>query len=156
MYRQSARRRVRKRKCRNQNNRMKFGVYFGIILLAVFLGFLTARFAVGPIIGYDADESPAKIAEGSAESEEKKTSGDSLQKSGYALQFGAFSSEGAARELSESLKRQGVQTEIVKIENMYKVISPVTASKEEALHALNALPEMDAEDVFITSFSESS
>ena len=40
---------------------MKMGMFVGIILLAVVLGFLTARFVIGPIIGYNADESPVKL-----------------------------------------------------------------------------------------------
>ena len=40
-------------------------------------------------------------------------------KDGYALQFGAFSTKEAAEELAEALKSQGIDTEIVRVENMY-------------------------------------
>ncbi len=168
MYRQPGRRRVRKRKSRNQNNRVKFTVFLGIIVLAVFLGFLTARFVVGALIGYDASESPAKIAgetqkketdsekdskDEKNDAEESEASADLVLKDGYALQFGAFSTKEAAEELAEALKSQGIDTEIVRVENMYKVISPVVDTKEKALDALNELPELEVEDVFITSFS---
>ena len=55
------RRKIRKRKTKSENSRMKMGMFVGIILLAVVLGFLTARFVIGPIIGYNADESPVKL-----------------------------------------------------------------------------------------------
>ena len=55
------RRKIRKRKAKSENSRMKMGMFVGIILLAVVLGFLTARFVIGPIIGYNADESPVKL-----------------------------------------------------------------------------------------------
>lgn len=55
------RRKVRKRKSKSENSRVKISVFLGIILLAVLLGFLTARFVIGPIIGYNADESPVQL-----------------------------------------------------------------------------------------------
>jgi len=39
------------------------------------------------------------------------------------------------------------------VENMYKVISPVVDTRQEALDALEALSAADVEDVFIASFS---
>ncbi len=160
MNSQPGRRRVKKRKSRNQNNRVKFRGFLGIIILAVFLGFLTARYVVGPLIGYDAGESPAKISgeeeeknSSEPEKEEKEASADLILKDGYALQFGAFSTEEAAEELAESLRSQGIDTKIVKVENMYKVISPVVDTRQEALDALESLSAADVEDVFIASFS---
>lgn len=149
MNRQSVRRKVRKRKSTGQNSRMKFSGFLGIMLLAVFLGYLTARFVVGPVIGYDAGESPAHPAEEVQEAEE--TSG-TLPEDGYALQFGAFSTEEAAEELSEKLKSQGIDTDIVKIDGIYKVISSVLDTKEKALDALAGLPESAGTDVFVASF----
>lgn len=65
------RRKVRKRKSKSENSRVKMSVFLGIILLAVLLGFLTARFVIGPIIGYNADESPVQLngADKAAETE---------------------------------------------------------------------------------------
>lgn len=166
MKRRPGRRNVRKRKHRNQNNRVKIGGFLGIIILAVFLGFLTARFVVGPLIGYDASESPAKIAGDEKEetdvensgsetnaAQDAETSAELVLKDGYALQFGAFSTKEAAEELAESLKSQGIKTDIVRVEKIYKVIGPVMDTREEALDSLNKLPEMGVEDVFITTFS---
>ena len=160
MNRQPARRKIRKRKSTSQNSRMKFGTFLGIIVLAVFLGFLTARFVVGPLIGYDAGESPAKAA--SDEKEKESGEKDSKDKQdtevsaeldkGYALQFGAFSSEDAARELADNLKSMGITVEVVEDDDIYKVIGPVLSTKEKALEALASLPENSVQDVFIASF----
>ena len=69
----AARRRVKKRKTAGQNSRMKFGVFLGIMVLAVLCGYLSARFIVGPMIGYDADESPARIAGDSGKDSDKES-----------------------------------------------------------------------------------
>ncbi len=163
MKRQPTRRKIRKRKSTSQNSRMKFGTFLGIIVLAVFLGFLTARFVVGPLIGYDAGESPARAASDEKEKEsgekdkkEKKDTDDTeasagLEK-GYALQFGAFSTEDAAQDLADSLKSSGITTEIIKEEDIYKVIGPILSTKEKALEALASLPQNSVQDVFIASF----
>ena len=81
----AARRRVKKRKTAGQNSRMKFGVFLGIMVLAVIFGYLTARFIVGPMIGYDADESPARIAGDSGKESDQNAeqeSGQNAKKAG--------------------------------------------------------------------------
>ena len=157
MNRQPARRKIRKRKSTSQNSRMKFGTFLGIIVLAVFLGFLTARFVVGPLIGYDAGESPAKAASdekekstGEKDKDEKEVSAE--PEKGYALQFGAFSTEDAAQDLAENLKSSGITAEIIQDDDLYKVIGPILSTKEKALEALASLPENSVQDVFIASF----
>lgn len=161
MNRQPARRKIRKRKSTSQNSRMKFGTFLGIIILAVFLGFLTARFVVGPLIGYDAGESPARAASEEKEAKKETDTGKEdeadeevsaeLEK-GYALQFGAFSTEDAAQELADSLKSIGITVEIMKDDDIYKVIGPILSTKEKALEALSSLPKNSVQDVFIASF----
>ena len=157
MKKQGPRRKVRKRKSNVQNSRVKFGAFLGIILLAVLLGYLTARFAIGPLIGYNADESPAKAADeektqNSTASADADTENGFVPTEGYALQFGAFSTEEAAEKLAASLQLQGIHTDIIKVNDVFKVISPVLDTKEAALEALSALPEISVEDVFIASF----
>lgn len=67
------RRKVRKRKGAVGNSRMKFGLFFGIIALTVGLGFLTARFAIGPLIGFHAEKSPIQeLAERKETAEQQK------------------------------------------------------------------------------------
>lgn len=156
------RRKIRKRKTKSENSRMKMGMFVGIILLAVVLGFLTARFVIGPIIGYNADESPVKLEQKDdkgkktdAEQTEQKTSLETGQnqmpEEGYALQFGAFSTKDAAEKLAEALRLKGIETKIVEIDDVFKVISPMFDDKEAALKALQESKDKDVEDVFITS-----
>ena len=156
------RRKIRKRKTKSENSRMKMGMFVGIILLAVVLGFLTARFVIGPIIGYNADESPVKLEQKDdkgkktdAEQTEQKTSLETGQnqmpEEGYALQFGAFSTKDAAEKLAEALRLKGIETKIVEIDDVFKVISPMLDDKEAALKALQESKDKDVEDVFITS-----
>ena len=156
------RRKIRKRKTKSENSRMKMGMFVGIILLAVVLGFLTARFVIGPIIGYNADESPVKLEQKDdkgkktdAEQTEQKASLETGQnhmpEEGYALQFGAFSTKDAAEKLAEALRLKGIETKIVEIDDVFKVISPMLDDKEAALKALQESKDKDVEDVFITS-----
>ena len=162
------RRKVRKRKSKSENSRVKMSVFLGIILLAVLLGFLTAQFVIGPIIGYNADESPVQLNGADKAATEKDTGADAAEDSnvskvektanteaekGYALQFGAFSTKDSAQELSDALESKGIKTKIVEADNVFKVISPVLEDKEEALKALSESKEKEVEDVFITSVS---
>ena len=172
MNRPGSRRRVRKRKTPRENSRVNLGWILGIMFLAVLLGYLTARFVVGPLIGYDADESPVKIAgqvdgeegqENKGEETEKESPSDSSEEAdqevsaapsdGYALQFGAFSTKEAAEKLVKTLKEQGIETEIIKADNVFKVISPVVDTKEEALQELEKISESEeVSDVFVAAF----
>ena len=156
------RRKIRKRKTKSENSRMKMGMFVGIILLAVVLGFLTARFVIGPIIGYNADESPVKLEQKDdkgkktdAEQTEQKasleTGQNQMPEEGYALQFGAFSTKDAAEKLAEALRLKGIETKIVEIDDVFKVISPMLDDKDAALKALQESKDKDVEDVFITS-----
>lgn len=156
------RRKIRKRKTKSENSRMKMGMFVGIILLAVVLGFLTARFVIGPIIGYNADESPVKLEQKDdkgkktdVEQTEQKasleTGQNQMPEEGYALQFGAFSTKDAAEKLAEALRLKGIETKIVEIDDVFKVISPMLDDKEAALKALQESKDKDVEDVFITS-----
>lgn len=156
------RRKIRKRKTKSENSRMKMGMFVGIILLAVVLGFLTARFVIGPIIGYNADESPVKLEQKDdkgkktdAEQTEQKasleTGQNQMPEEGYALQFGAFSTKDAAEKLAEALRLKGIETKIVEIDDVFKVIGPMLDDKEAALKALQESKDKDVADVFITS-----
>ena len=178
------RRKVRKRKGAVGNSRMKFGLFFGIIALTVGLGFLTARFAIGPLIGFHAEKSPIQeLAErketaeqqkqtaaaeeeasakttageqtGSAGSTAEKTEAESEEnggstQAGYALQFGAFSSKAAAQSLSDALHEKGIDTKIVELDGVFKVLSPVSEGKTQALAALEKVKEKAVSEVFIT------
>lgn len=132
---------VRKRKRMNNKTGMKFTSVLVIIIITVALGYLTARFVIGPILGYNADESPINTAASSEEFDE-----------GYALQFGAFSTKEAAQKLADSLIQKGIDVEVVEENNQYKVISPIIKTKDEALEKLDEIKDKNVVDVFITSF----
>ena len=177
------RRKVRKRKPAGENSGVKLSLFLGIILLAVGLGFLTARFVIGPLIGYNAEESPAQelteektketkkadaVADADAdadtdEGEDADTGADADANAadttdaaaetdeGYALQFGAFSSKEAAQELSDALQAKGIKTNVVEIDHVFKVMSPITEKKETALQDLAKVKDKEITDVFITA-----
>lgn len=152
MNKQTVRRRVKKRKT-TQKSGMKFTTILGIMVMAVLLGYLTARFVIGPFIGYEAEESPAQIVEEEErENEEEETSSASLPTEGYALQFGVFSTREAAQSRADELEKQGIEVSVVEADQVFKIIGQVVGSREEAFASLEALNEKDFEDVFITSF----
>ena len=159
MVNPAGRRRVKKRKSRGEKAGMRLSILGVAILAAILLGYLTARFVIGPIIGYNADESPIKVTE--QENKAGKTDSDKSDKTqetaaapekGYALQFGAFSSREAAEELSKALKEKGIDTEIVKVDSVFKVITPVIEEKDDAIKALDDVKDKEVTDVFIASF----
>lgn len=156
------RRRVKKRKRPGEFSRVKFAVFIAIMVLAVFLGYLTAKFVIGPLLGYNADESPIKIAgedkkassgDGSDSSSDDGSSGDTEKaEEGYALQFGVFSTKEAASQMANDLTEKGIEAKVIEDEDMYKVISPVIKTKDEAIDQLNDAKDKEVEDVFIASF----
>ena len=68
------RRKVRRRNSPDGSRKASFLAAIGIIFAAVLLGFLTARFVIGPIIGYNADISPVilKNSDDLAKSEDEQ------------------------------------------------------------------------------------
>ena len=162
MVNPAGRRRVKKRKSRGEKAGMRLSILGIAILAAILLGYLTARFVIGPIIGYNADESPIKVTEQKDKSQDKddqdakddketqKTA--ATPEKGYALQFGAFSSREAAEELSKALKEKGIDTEIVEVDSVFKVITPVIEEKDDAIKALDDVKDKEVTDVFIASY----
>lgn len=154
------RRRVRKRKRPGENSRVKFAAFIAIMVLAVFLGYLTARFVIGPLLGYDADESPITLTGGAKSGEQEETEAGSTAETeeaeapegGYALQFGVFSTKEAAEKLAGELVAKGIEADVIEDEEMFKVISPLIETKDEALSQLDGIKDKEVEDVFIASF----
>lgn len=151
------RRKIKKRKNSSGKTKMKFTAVLVIITITVALGYATARFVIGPILGYDTDESPISINGSNELSKEqsskanKEESADDLA-NGFALQFGVFSTKEAATELVNSLASKGIEAKIVESQNQFKVISPIIQTKDEALGKLQEIKDKDVEDVFIASF----
>lgn len=189
----NVRRKIRKRKSKAENYKLKTAIIVGAVLMAVLLGFLTARFVIGPLIGYNADESPVQLkqqedkddtkdteikadnnADKKSKTDDAKTAAadkdaaddakndgvkatdatdSEMPQEGYALQFGAFSTEDAAEKLAEALRLKGIETKIVETGGAFKVISPVLEDRASALKAFDDSKNKEVEDVFITSFS---
>ena len=157
MNRKISKRRVRKRRGTKGNSKMKFFAVVVIMIMAVLLGYLTAKFVIGPILGYNADEShiTSGLQSASKENDDKekddKDDSDTIEK-GYALQFGVYSTKEAANNMMYELRSKGIDAKVIEEDDMYKVISPVIKTKKQALDKLEDIKNSEIEDVFITSF----
>ena len=61
--------------------------------------------------------------------------------SGYALQFGSYSTRSAADKSVKQLKHSGIEAKVMEKDGAYKVIGEVFRSKEDAKAALEKLDE---------------
>ena len=151
MNKKFVRHRVRRRRGYKGNSKMKILVFLGIMMMAVILGYFTARFVIGPILGYNADESPVSDQSDGKTDQEQNVSAPVSSDKGYALQFGAFSSREAAQKLSDMLAEKGIKTQIVETDQVFKVMSQADENKENVLEQLEEAKEKDIEDVFVAS-----
>jgi len=158
------RRRMRRYRGMKQNSGVKFLGFIGIMIGAVICGYLTARFVVAPLLGYDTEvlklDFPSKMTS-FVEKDDKdvETPFNQVEKEeqtdgSYALQFGVFSSESGASALVDTLKKKDVNAKVKKIDGQYKVLSDIFSSKEEALKALEELKDKQNIDVFITVLND--
>jgi len=145
-----------------------------MLCLSIGCGYATAKYVVQPVVNYvpqitaekettEEPSEPEQKAETQAASETAKETteaetvveGDAAVEqtgkiSGYALQFGCYSSKAAAEKAKGSIEVSGLQ--ILKQNQMYKIISQSYDSKNKAEAARDALPE-DV-DAFITPIYE--
>lgn len=158
------RRRMRRYHSMKKNSGMKFFGFIGIMLGAVICGYMTARFIVAPLLGYETEvlklDFPSKMTsliekEESEENEDNKNVvvPEASEKT-YALQFGVFSSKDGAEQLQKNLEKKNIPAEIREIDQKYKVLKGSYETKEEALSALEALKDKSDIDVFITVLTE--
>ena len=160
------RRRMRRYRPGKENSMMKLAIVFGIILCAVVCGYLTARFALGPLLGYDTEvlklELPSKLTAKLEEAADSAKNGENKEKTegkatenkadnatGYVLQFGVFSTKSGAKTLLNQLTKDGIDAKLQEDDGQYKVISDVIDTKEEALKQLEKLKDENNIDVFI-------
>ncbi|MDD4377354.1 MAG: SPOR domain-containing protein [Eubacteriales bacterium] len=146
------RRRIRRYQRGRGNSGMHFFTFIGIMIVAIVLGYLTARFVIAPIIGYDTDVLNLNILDKDNNSNEDKDkdTDQSLSDTGYALQFGVFSSKSRAEELVDDLKDKGIDADILKRDDKYKVISEILKTKEKAIDSLKEIQNYKLDDVFVT------
>ena len=171
------RRRIRRYRSQRGNSGVKFLGIVGIMIVAVICGYMTARFVIAPLMGYDTEvlklDFPSKFLDvfsgddskeqsdseednsgadtaSASEDNEENTKADT-EENGYALQFGLFSTESRAQELVDKLEKEGIEAQIREIDGKYKVISPVEKTKEEALETLKNTESDYVDDIFITT-----
>lgn len=182
------RRKIRKYRSSRRNSGVKFAGILGIMVMAVICGYMTARFIIAPLLGYDTEvlklDFPSKLTsfldrgdtegsddtaeenDGSGEDDSDDSAGDSRETeddedktasgdtasgdSGYALQFGLFTTKERAQELVDDLDDDGIDAEIRKVDDKYKVISPLADTKDEAVDMLKSTRTDRVKDVFIT------
>ena len=159
------RRRMRRYRPGKENSMMKLIMIFGIILCAVVCGYLTARFALGPLFGYDTEvlnlDLSSKLTARLEEAAEKRNPGANKEKTerkdenknkdvkGYVLQFGRFDAKSGAKTLLSQLEKKGIDAEIEEEDGSYRVISEAFDEKDEALKQLEKLKDEKNIDVFI-------
>ena len=168
-------RKMRRYRTMKRNSGMKFLGFIGIIVGAVICGYLTARFVVAPLLGYETEvlklDFPSKLTaivddneleqqERDAQEqvvqkqdaqEEEETLEEPIEQKRYVLQFGVFSSESGAKELVQALKKKSIETKVKQADGNYKVVSDAYDSKEDAIEALEKLKKQQNLDVFITT-----
>lgn len=124
-YRKAAKRRAHRSVRREKLN---FTPVIVMLCLSVGCGYAAAKYVVEPVVNYE----PPQVKE----TEMAETNEDI---SGYAVQFGCYSDESAAKNTAESIGTSGIQ--VILQDDMYKIIGEIYDSKNEAKKALESLPE---------------
>jgi len=139
-----------------------------ILCLAVGCGYATANYVVEPVVNYvpqmnedeteqteqDNDTDDGEADKSSAEQdgvvEDEVSVEETGNISGYALQFGCYSSKASAENAMSSLDVSDLQ--ILKQDSMYKIVGEVFETKDEARTALQELT--DPSQAFVTTIYE--
>lgn len=161
-------RKIRRYHRQRKNSGVNLLGIVGIMVVAVVCGYMTARFVIAPLLGYDtevlkldfpsnlldvfhsddgqSDEKDAEDDEGKDETDAEKADADGE----YTLQYGVFSSKAGAEELAGKLKTEDIDTEIIEADDQFKVISTQRGTKKEALALLKDTESSYAKGIFIT------
>ncbi|MCI5687736.1 SPOR domain-containing protein [Anaerovoracaceae bacterium 42-11] len=161
-------RKIRRYHRQRKNSGVNLLGIVGIMVVAVVCGYMTARFVIAPLLGYDtevlkldfpsnlldvfhsddgqSDEKDAEDDEGKDETDAEKADADGE----YTLQYGVFSSKSGAEELAGKLKTEDIDTEIIEADDQFKVISTQRGTKKEALALLKDTESSYAKGIFIT------
>lgn len=184
------RRRIRRRPSpyRGKKIQVNFVPVIVIICLSVCAGYLTAKYVVYPVLGYEpaglqifeqkdstkaekeqedagtkgtgsSEETTQTAASAAAEEGESAASaaviGDqerTQKETGYAIQFGSYSTKAAAEKSVSQLKQSGITAEVVEKDGAYKVISKLFATKDKAKSELKKMDESIG--AFVTAIEE--
>lgn len=130
------RRPVRNRYNSVRRNRMKPFPILIVLLLSVGCGYGMAKYVVEPVVNYAPNEE--KVVEDAIEIEEKDEKNNEANVTGYALQFGCYSSKAAAEA---EMNKLGIDNlKVIEIDNMYKIIGKTYEKKNDAKAELEKLP----------------
>ena len=151
------RQRYRKHQKRNKAN-LNFTPVIVMLCLSIGCGYAAAKYVVDPVVNYvpqltsekkQADEisnteTPSAVDEKVSNKEEEG------KIAGYALQFGCYSGQAAAESIIPSIGVDGLQ--VIKQDDMYKIVGEVYKTKDEAKNALADLPPITK--AFVTPIYE--
>lgn len=156
-------RKTRRRRTYHRKSDMKIKVFSAVmaVFFSVGAGYVTATYIIGPALGLDAQPMFSDFLKKESVEEEKKNNKNENEnvkivqdelpvntESGYALQYGSFSSKEGAQTCVDKLSGMGITAEIIEKDNCYKVIGEVFETKSEAEKSKQQVPV--TEDVFIT------
>ena len=119
----------RRPSARGRNERIGFNAVLLILIAAVIAGYLTTRFVLYPLLGF---EFPSL---------------ETIWEEGYVIQFGSFSTKAAAKERASELKDEGIKTSIIEKDDCYKVVGEIFSTKDKAK---TAMADIDYDGVFVT------
>lgn len=186
------RRRIRRHPApyRGKKIQVNFVPVIVIICLSVCAGYLTAKYVVYPVLGYepaglqifqqkdktsdpsedkqeekqtekseDLKETTVKATSEATETETPSASVDVIEdqiqsgkQTGYAIQFGSYSTKEAAENSVSQLKQSGITAEVVEKDGAYKVISRLFDTKDKAKTELKKMDESIG--AFVTAIEE--
>lgn len=162
------RRRPRNRGGRfGRRERLNFTPVIVILCLSVGCGYAAAKYVVDPVVNYVPQLMAEKEQSASEEKDKQNAAEEDIQKtdkekniveddidveqkgeiSGYALQFGCYSGKAAAEAVMPTVGVDDLQ--IIKQNDMYKIVGEIYKTKAEAKAALDELP--DTVNSFVTT-----
>lgn len=162
------RRRPRNRGGRfGRRERLSFTPVIVILCLSVGCGYAAAKYVVDPVVNYVPQLMAEKEQSASEEKDKQNAAEEDIQKtdkekniveddidveqkgeiSGYALQFGCYSGKAAAEAVMPTVGVGDLQ--IIKQNDMYKIVGEIYKTKAEAKAALAELP--DTVNSFVTT-----
>ncbi|MDO4545232.1 MAG: SPOR domain-containing protein [Bacillota bacterium] len=140
-----------------------------ILCMAIGCGYVTAKYVVDPVVNYVPELVAEKQQEETKDDSQKQTEAQDQKEdstadvveddvkveetgkvTGYALQFGCYSSQEAAEKAMSSLGVTGLR--VLKQNKMYKIVGDAYDTKKEARSALEELPE--TANAFVTTLYE--
>ncbi len=145
----------------SRNVKASFTPVIMILCLSVACGYATAKYVVEPVVNY-VPQASEKVSQSRQQETEKSTDSGQVSETraqtettaviedeapvknessikGYALQFGCYSNKAAADTAAAAIGEK--DTEIIKQDDMYKIIGKVYDTKDEAKKALRKLQD---------------